>query len=292
MVARRRAVESARRVYGELVRGRTRVRVVSDSGGDPTTPARFLLSPYRSGTTLLRYCLDSHPRLAVPPETDFLVPLLSVLADVPSMTGLRDLGYDEPEAIHRVAAFGRSFHDVYAAGRTADAGWLDKSPRYAEVPDVIARAFPDARLLVLHRHPLDQIHSFTKGGRVEHPALVGVEGADLLDRAARYWADVTTRVSGVAESNPARTLTLRYEDLCASPRETLGSVLEHLGLEWDDAVLEYERHDHDRGREAGRVAGTRGFVVSSGAWRKWADADVARVSDRVGAVARRVGYDL
>ncbi len=292
MTGRRRVAESARRLYAEIVRGRTRVRVVPQGAGDATTPARFLLSPYRSGTTLLRYCLDSHPRLAVPPETDFLLPLFSVLDDEASMTGLRDLGYDEEAATRAVVAFGRSFLDDYAASRGADAGWLDKSPRYAERPHVIASAFPDARLVIMHRNPLDQIHSFIRAGAAEHPGLRRVVGEDVLDRAAVYWADVTEALDTVATAHRDRTVTITYEQLCADPPTTLRSVVEHLGLEWDPAVLDYDRYDHDKGREAGRVAGTRGFVVSGGGWRAWPERDVARVLARVGKTARRVGYDL
>lgn len=31
----------------------------------------FLIGVYRSGTTLLRYILDSHSKIAVPPETNY-----------------------------------------------------------------------------------------------------------------------------------------------------------------------------------------------------------------------------
>ncbi len=292
MTGRRRAEEAARRLYAELVRGRTRVRVVPQGTGDATTPARFLLSPYRSGTTLLRYCLDSHPRLAVPPETDFLLPLLAVLDDEPSLTGLRDLGYDEEAAVRSLDAFGRSFLDDYAASRHADAGWLDKSPRYAEHPDVIANAFPDARLVIMHRNPLDQIHSFIKAGAAEHPGLAQVAGEDLLDRVAVYWTEVTEALDAVATAHRDRAVTITYEQLCADPPTTLRSVVEHLGLEWDPAVLDHDRYEHDKGREAGRVAGTRGFVASGGGWRAWPEHDVARVRARVAATARRLGYDV
>lgn len=32
----------------------------------------FIIGVYRSGTTLLRFVLDSHPNIAVPPESNFL----------------------------------------------------------------------------------------------------------------------------------------------------------------------------------------------------------------------------
>src|SRR5207249_1389704 len=40
-----------------------------------TPPFPFLVGTQRSGTTLLRSMLDSHPSIAIPPETWFLIPL-------------------------------------------------------------------------------------------------------------------------------------------------------------------------------------------------------------------------
>src|SRR5699024_5571037 len=99
------------------------------------TPPRFILSPYRSGTTLLRYCLDSHPDLAVPPETEFLRPLGSLLFDSIYTRGYRDLGYEVDAARALIAGMGREPLDVYAAGKGAIRGWIDKTPSYAERPE-------------------------------------------------------------------------------------------------------------------------------------------------------------
>lgn len=182
-------LERSRQVYADLVKRRTRVQVISDSGSaGPAGEAAFILSPYRSGTTLLRFCLDSHPDLAVPPETDYLVSLLPLLEDEVAMHGLSDLGYGADVVKDRLVAFSRSFLDSYAAGRGASR-WCDKTPRYAEVPLSLLNLFPTARFVVLHRHPLDQIYSFTNDGRFAHPALKSDVQGDrrrLLMAAATY----------------------------------------------------------------------------------------------------------
>ena len=288
----RRLLEPARRAYGEVIRGRSRVRVVTESSSPSRTTPRFLLSPYRSGTTLMRYCLDSHPDLAVPPETDFLVPLLSVLGDEPSMTGLSDVGYARADVVAKLAAFSRTFHDAYAASWGASAGWLDKSPRYAAEQELLYEAYPEARFLVLHRHPLDQIQSFTRGGAFAHPILGGVVAAeDIVVAAARYWRDVTTGLLRFSSQTPERTLTVTYEALCQSPRATLGEVLSHLQLPWSENVINYHQFDHDLGREAGRVAGTAGFSPSQGDWQGWPAEWIDATWDIVAEAAGIVGYE-
>ncbi|WP_066640739.1 sulfotransferase family protein [Serinicoccus hydrothermalis] len=283
--------ESARRAYGEVIRGRTRVRVIHASVAVSNTPARFVLSPYRSGTTLLRYCLDSHPDLAVPPETDFMAPIAQVMADDASMAGYRDLGYEEVDVRRLLSQAARNPLDTYAEGRGAASGWADKSPRYAEMPDGIRTLFPDAAFLVMQRHPLDQIHSFTKGGTVRHPAL-GSQGTgeELVLSAARYWATLARGLRSFAVDHPRQTLSIRYEDLCAHPDDTLHAVTDHFGLTWSPDVLDYHDHDHDLGREAGRVAGTRGFSLSTGGWRSWPDSWSSAAWSVVADEAEPLGY--
>lgn len=287
-------IESLRRIYGEIIRGRTRVRVVTEApSSDALTPPRFLLSPYRSGTTLFRFCLDSHPDLAVPPETDFLLPLLKVLDDDPSLRGLEDVGYNADQITEKVACFARQFHDTYAVSKGAAAGWLDKSPRYAESPETLARAYSSAKFIIMHRRPLDQIHSFTRGGTFVHPALGQPEsGRPLIEVAAQYWASTTRRLLEFSKDHYPDVLEITYEDLCSEPELTLRSVTDHLQLEWNEEVLNYHKHPHDLGREAGRVSGTRGFALSTGAWHSWPDDWVTSAHAITAHTATRIGYQL
>ena len=56
-------------------------------------PAIFLIGCQRSGTSLLRRIVDSHPRIACPPETSFVQPLVQVLHDRRSTRGFQAMGY-------------------------------------------------------------------------------------------------------------------------------------------------------------------------------------------------------
>lgn len=286
--------ELVRRLYVDLVRGRTRVRVVNAADTTAGSTPRFLLSPYRSGTTLLRHCLDSHPHLAVPPETDFFAPLLATVDDEQSMAGLGDLGYSRAQVAGSLGSYGRSFLDTYAAGKGVEC-WLDKSPRYAENPAQLGEAFPGARLVMMHRHPLDQIHSISRGGTEVFHAMKRImdrscSGRELILESGRYWARVTQRLLDFQDDNPESVCTVRYEDLCRRPTNTLGTILDHLELSWSDDVLDFHRFDHDQGRESTRVAGTKGFSLSSGAWQDWPPEWLESVWPEVQPQAERLGY--
>src|SRR5260370_1735931 len=52
----------------------------------------FIAGCHRSGTTLLRYLLDTHPLLACPPESKFIFGLHSFIHDPQVPKGLGSLG--------------------------------------------------------------------------------------------------------------------------------------------------------------------------------------------------------
>ena len=58
--------------------------------GDPPI---FVIGCFRSGTSLLRRILDSHSRIACPPESKFIAPLAEVFRRRNSLKGLATMGY-------------------------------------------------------------------------------------------------------------------------------------------------------------------------------------------------------
>ena len=76
-------------IHGPSVRDRIVVKMVDASKRKSLKPG-FLIGVYRSGTTLLRYILDSHSNIAVPPETNFLYPLADMWRSEWFKTGVRE----------------------------------------------------------------------------------------------------------------------------------------------------------------------------------------------------------
>src|SRR4051812_31229152 len=54
----------------------------------------FLIGCPRSGTTLLRMILDSHPNVACPPESFFLLDLEKMWSSEDAIKGLQEMGYE------------------------------------------------------------------------------------------------------------------------------------------------------------------------------------------------------
>jgi hypothetical protein len=284
--------EVLRRVYHELVRRRSRVRMHAPETVELTAPPIFLVGVYGSGTTLLRYVVDSHSRIACPPESEFLAALRPLLGERP-LAGLAGMGFGEEHAVAKVRELALYFFGSYAAS-WGKPRWADKTPAYVDHLDFLHRLFPEARFAHLHRHGLDQAHSFTRGGTLERPELAAHArvGEDPRLASVRYWRAKSERILDFEARHPDACHRLGYEELCRDPEATLRLLFTFLDEPWEPGVLRFWEHPHDKGHEHGRVVATRGFQPRSGHHRRW-PADLRRAALDVAApVLRRLGYPV
>ena len=281
--------EAIRRGYRELVRRRSRVRVVGVQEDDGGEPPFFILGAYRTGSTLLRYALDSHSRLCIPPETNILEPLARLANDEDMRAGLAGLGFERPQTLAELRRTAARFYGSYAASWNKPR-WGDKSPAYATLGPFLAELFPRARFVLLFRHGLDQAHSFSRGGSFVRPVFEDFrhDGEDLRVTAARYWDHVTGSQLRFEADYPDRCARLRYEDLCAEPESSLRQILAFLGESWEPGVMRYHEFDHDVGHEDGRAVALQGFHFSGDHYRSWpssvVECAVGVCSDSLGAL--------
>lgn len=263
--------ESLRRLYHDLVIRRSSVRVVpAVEHVDAACVPIFLIGVYRSGTTLLRYIVDSHSRICCPPESFFVAALTPLLLEDQYRLGLLRMGFDEEHVLQRIRSFCSYFFSNYAASHRKPR-WADKSPSYVDHLDSLNRIFPGARFIMIYRHGFDQAHSFTRGGTLMRAALEGYcqSGEDLRVGAVRYWREKVEIMMQFEQSHPDQCMRIQYEDFCEHPEARAKRVFEFIGEEWEPQVLEFYRFQHDKGAEDGRVLTTRGFSPSRGHYEKW-----------------------
>ncbi len=181
----------------------------------------------RTGSTLLRYLLDTHPHVAAPPETH----LGALCASV------RQFASDVPGGGPALAA-GRDLVTAVMAGYARERGkriWCDKSVATLDHIDAVAEVLPHARYVCLHRHAMDAIASGLEASKWGY-ARYGFRGyirqrPDSAPAAlAQYWIDRTTRMVEFERSGRCATRRIRYEDLVADPERELGALLADLGL--------------------------------------------------------------
>ncbi|HDH26695.1 MAG TPA: sulfotransferase [Actinobacteria bacterium] len=282
----------ARRVYADLVRRRSRVRVVIASEPTLASIPIFIVGLFRSGTTLVRYILGSHSNIACPGETTFLADMDRMLNDERSLAGFDAMGFDRSDVLSRARQFVAYFYENYARSRDK-ARWADKSPTYVDHLDFLAELFPDARFVLVVRNPLDQIHSHTQGGRLRPERLdrYGTTAEDPRILGARYWNEKTLLLLDFANRNPSRCQMIGYEELCEEPEAVSRRLFDFLGEPWQPQVLRFWEFDHDQGLEDSRIRTTRSISVSTGGYLEWPRGMIRACRDIVRDTATSVGYD-
>ncbi|GII75200.1 sulfotransferase family protein [Sphaerisporangium rufum] len=182
----------------------------------------FILSPVRSGSTLLRALLDAHPLLHAPHELH--VRRLTVgFGTKLARQAMEELGHDRGDLEHLL--WDRVLHrELVRSGKKII---VDKTPANAFAYRRIATCWPDARFVFLLRHP----GSIARSWHEASPDRRTPEEAAL--DALRYMKAVE-RARGALSG-----LTVRYEDLTAEPEAELRRICDFLDVPFEPGMLEY-----------------------------------------------------
>ena len=197
----------------------------------------------RSGTTLLRMMLDSHPRICCGPESSLFRRRAVDTRWLADRFGFR---HDEVRAIHDAAPSRPAFIEGFAAlcmRKAGKARWAEKTPRNISRIAEIFRWFPAARFVHVLRDGRDVACSLRT-----HPRHKVVDGKLVPTGAWKPIAGCARRwVRDIESSRPwwgdPRFMTVRYEDLVLDPRPSLERLMAFLGESWDEALLAHAAAD-------------------------------------------------
>lgn len=204
----------------------------------------FVLSPARSGSTLLRFILDSHPDLACPPETNVAL-ACRYLANAWSTLAKAQLdGADrERKAGKRRDALDsirRSIDDVFSAylKSVGKQRWCDKSPDSCWDAELLVELYPEARFICLYRHCMDMIMSAIESRPWGLQMRVGLEAdsfsahypGNSVAAGGAYWLAHVRRILDFEERYPQLCYRVRYEDLVTRPEPIAGAIFSFLDL--------------------------------------------------------------
>lgn len=224
-------------------------------------PAPFVVGMNRSGTTLLRMMLDSHPELTIPPETHFVPEVIkacnrgdgtpeSVLAAMKSRREWGDFDFSDEEMLGLLRAKGkrldagealRTFYDAYAE-RQGKPRWGEKTPRYVGKMRQIQGALPEARFVHVVRDGRDVALSVLDRTVRE---LTAADVAKRWKRKIQKARDAAPKLNHYQE--------VRYEDLILETEPTLRRICDFIELDWNDALLDYHERSSDRLAEMKRA---------------------------------------
>jgi hypothetical protein len=215
----------------------------------PTDRPIFVVGCPRSGTTMLQLMLHAHPRIALPPESRFVLPAYQRRHEFGDLRepgnrrdlarwiiGTRqfdDLGLDPQRVIDAVVGapptLGSALGTVFRmyAERFGKPRWGDKRPAYLRHLPELLRMFPDAQIVTIMRDGRDCVAS------LKEAPWSSPDFGDLVDSWARA-ADASLRAE--RRLGPDVYHVVRYEDLVAEPETYLRDLCRFLGEDYDPAM--------------------------------------------------------
>ena len=230
--------------------------------------------------------IGSHSRVYSRPEPHILTPLAhlgyyekiekgpydAVLAAESIRSFVEDLPGGEQDYIDACRAYTDTLYDRALSCRPECTLFLDKTPAYGLILNFIARIYPNAKFVVLTRHPLAVFSSYAE-------SFFDSE----YETAHNYNPILNRYVPAIAKflrEKKAPTLHVVYEEMVADPEAKLAEIFEFLGLPNEPHAVNYGEHEHVE-KGLGDPIGVAKFSrPTTESLHKWA-AEVATRDDRL-----------
>ena len=203
---------------------------------DPDRQPVFIVGFPRSGTTLMDTVLRGHPGIEIAEESDAVPTMVNRLSG-PSDERLAALGGLSGAAIERARSI---YFEALARHVEASDATLNVVDRFAlntVYAGEIHRVFPNAKFILMLRHPADCVLSCYLRTFVESSANDSFhtleEAAYLYDRVFGLWKQFT-------ELLDLNLIEVKYEDLVADVEQSCRPILEFIGVPWHPGILDHE----------------------------------------------------
>lgn len=213
----------------------------------------FIIGSARSGTTLLRFIISSHPRLFIPQETGF-IPFLSqdpeaelslaqVQATVCRIGKLnpvwRNLVDDLPTFYNSLSGHKlKNVLDALYQKRIAEYGavrWGDQTPPYIRYIPTLNKIFPTSQFIHIIRDGRDVALSTQKWSGIRHPFI------DPYYSLSNWCKDIERGKETERLLGSHRYLEVRYEDLVQNQQQEVERICAFLGEEPHPDMLDHTK---------------------------------------------------
>ena len=204
----------------------------------------FIISAPRSGSTVLMRILNTAPEIHGRPEPHLLPPLAHLgfwdtVEAAPfdprqASQAMRDVVRDLPGGEVDYVDACRAYADVLYGRLLATSGarlLIDKTPANALVLPMLRRLYPEAKVIVLTRHPAAIFVSYAESFF-----------AGDFEAAARFNPILSRYMPAIARflrEDPGPNLHIRFESLLAAPESVLAEISAFVGVPLGVDALEY-----------------------------------------------------
>jgi len=236
--------------------------------GDDSDLPVFIVGMPRSGTSLVEQILGSHPRVHACGELNEIPRFVLDLNKKPAPDSpfLDRLDLLSPGAVSRFARryLGDRRKEASAAGHAGAERVTDKLPLNGLHLGVIATLFPNARVILCRRDPLDTclscyMHDF--GGNL----LFAYD----LEHLGRFHRDYDRLLDHWSRALPLALHEAVYEDLVTELEPHARTLVDFLGLPWDDACLRFHESERIVRTVSQDQVRQRVYTSSIGRWKNF-----------------------
>ena len=233
-------------------------------GGHPDPAPIFIVGLPRSGSTLVEQILASHSQVEGTMELHNIPALVREL----DHRGADRDGY--PETLRALSAdeltaLGRRYIEDTRAVRAGKPRFIDKMPNNFSHVGLIHGILPNAAIVDVRRHPMDACLSNYKQYFAQGQSF----SYDLED-LGRYYRCYLALMDHWDAVLPGRVMHLQYEQLIRDPEDTVRRLLEHCGLPFEAATLNF--HENRRPVRTASAEQVRQPLYASGVgyWKRFA----------------------
>ena len=215
----------------------TRSPFIFDPMTTSDSPTYFLVGARRTGSTLLRVMLDSHPRIRFVRHWAVEMGLDYINEEGVAATNLEQYywklagSYAFREScivIDRSLALPECLRDVLVQLQRSSSKPILGGAVHRNFPRLLF-VCPDARFIYLYRDGRDVARSRMATGVARNYWTAAEPWMTAEDQAKKMRSDLPE----------GRWLEIRYEDLILRTRQTLTRICEFMGASYDDAIFEY-----------------------------------------------------
>jgi hypothetical protein len=239
----------------------------------------FVVGAPRSGTTMLERMLSSHSMVQGGPEPHLLTPLAHlgvwdnvlkapydhVLAGEAQKGFIAQLPQGEADYWAACRAYCDVLYGRYLQGAGEKSICMDKTPAYGLILPFLAKVFPDAKYVVLSRHPLAMFSSYANSFfDGDYTAAQGYN--PIVDRYVPALAAFVRR-------GDVSALHVRYEDLVAEPERWFECICRHVEIPFEKEAIDYGKGTEAAGQAKGLgdpIGVARHSRPTTASVKKWA----------------------
>lgn len=225
----------------------------------------LIIGCQRSGTTLLRIILESHTKISCfdePKSYEHLRDKQKLSSIVSKESGKKWLGFKIPILTEQLT--NTKLHDHSLPYELTN--FYQKEPLIFIIRDVRDVICSMKNLLVdnsnwLHRWGVPIVEYWIKNSekfRNEFDSEIKIvknSSEYELSMGSLYWKYKSKSYFKYLELGDFPIIKIMYEDLVQQSKETINSIIEFLGLEWENSLLQHYRLAHTETNERGLTVG-------------------------------------